>query len=72
MLGMGSAMLIANKALPDANNIADATMVTSEAAQELASELKFAITFTVRDANTVEFIVSDRNGDEVPETIRYA
>jgi len=71
MLGLGSVMLIASKALPDTGNPADTIITASVAAEQLESELKFAVTFSVRDANTVEFTVADRNGDDIPETIRY-
>ena len=72
MLGMGSVMLVAVRALPDAGSPANTIITASEAAEQLASELQFAITFSVRDTNTVEFTVADRSGDDVPETIRYA
>ncbi|MFC1635706.1 prepilin-type N-terminal cleavage/methylation domain-containing protein [Planctomycetota bacterium] len=71
MLGMGSALLVATKAMPDANNPAHATLATGEAAAELASELQYAISVNSRSATMIEFTVADRNDDEVDETIRY-
>ena len=72
MLAIGSAMLVATHAMPDANRPANQIIVASEVAEQLAAELQYAVTFTERTANTVEFIVADRNGDEAPEMIRYA
>ncbi len=72
ILGMGSALLIAIRALPDAGNAADATIAASEVAEQLAAELRFAVTFAERTAAIVEFTVADRNGDMASEVIRYA
>ena len=35
-------------------------------------ELNYALSFTERPVNVVEFTVADRDGDESPEFIRYA
>ncbi len=72
MLAIGSSMLIATRALPDADSPANAVITASEIAEQLAAELQFAVTFTERTATAVEFTVADRNGDETPEIIRYA
>jgi len=71
MLAIGSTMLIATHAFPDVNGPANVIIVASEAAEQLAAELQYAVTFTERTANAVEFTVADRNADEAPETIRY-
>jgi hypothetical protein len=70
-VGLGSSMLVASRAMPGANNPAQATIAAGEAAEQLASELQYAISVNRRSATMIEFTVADRNGDEVDETIRY-
>ena len=72
MLAMGSAMLVATHAMPDPNRPANQIIVAGEAAEQLATELQYAVTFTERTATAVEFTVADRDANGVPETIRYA
>ena len=38
----------------------------------MAGELRFATYVTERSAHAIEFVVADRDGDNVPERIRYA
>ncbi|MCX5646211.1 MAG: hypothetical protein NTZ17_16245 [Phycisphaerae bacterium] len=71
MLGIGSAMLLAGKALPDARSPAGATISAAEAAERILAELQYAVSVGQRSANMVDFTVADRNGDGTPETIRY-
>ena len=70
-VGIGSSMLIASRAIPDADNPANATLAAGEAAQQLTAELQYAISINNRSATMIEFTVADRNNDEVDETIRY-
>jgi hypothetical protein len=71
MLGIGSAMLLAGKALPDARSPAGATISAAEAAEQILAELQYAVSVGQRSANMVDFTVADRSADDVPETIRY-
>jgi prepilin-type N-terminal cleavage/methylation domain-containing protein len=71
MVGMGSAMLIAGRALPQAQSATSSTITAAEAAEQMTAELQYATAINQRSATMIEFTVSDRNGDEVPETIRY-
>lgn len=71
MLAIGSSMLLATRALPDAHSPANAVITAGEIAEQLTTELQYAVTFTERTATAVEFSVADRGGDDVPETIRY-
>jgi prepilin-type N-terminal cleavage/methylation domain-containing protein len=71
MLAIGSAMLIAAKAMPDANGPANQIIVASEVAEQLAAELQYATTINDSNATVIDFTVADRNADEVAETIRY-
>jgi prepilin-type N-terminal cleavage/methylation domain-containing protein len=72
MVAIGSTILIAGMALPDSQKFADATINAAAAADRLAAELQYGVSFTERSANAVTFTVADRNGDAVDETIRYA
>jgi len=71
LAGMASALLIASRAA-DPVGPTNTVLATSMAAHDILGELRFAIAFTERTATAVEFTVADRNGDEAPETIRYA
>jgi prepilin-type N-terminal cleavage/methylation domain-containing protein len=71
MLAVGSSMLIATKAMPDASSAANSTITAGEVAEQLAAELQYAVSVLDRSANMIEFTVEDRDGDDVAETIRY-
>lgn len=71
MVGLGSAMLIAGRALPQAQSANSATAGAADAAGQISAELQYATTVTQRSATMIEFAVPDRNGDSLAETIRY-
>ena len=71
MLAIGSVMLVATHAFPDVNGPANAIIVASEVAEQLATELQYAVSINSRSATMIEFTVADRDTDEVAETIRY-
>ena len=68
---IGSTIIIASRALPEEHGPADNAIRAAAAADQLATEIQYAISITVRSSDMVEFTVADRDGDEVPETIRY-
>jgi prepilin-type N-terminal cleavage/methylation domain-containing protein len=71
MLGMGAAMLVAARAMPAAGN-PTATIVDAGAAlEQVLTDLQYAIDVKSRSATMVEFTVADRDGNDIPETIRY-
>ena len=72
MGAMGSAVFLATKALPGSDSTVADTFDAAQVSNDIATELRYAITFTQRLPNTVEFTVADRNNDLVAETIRYA
>lgn len=72
LFGVVSSILIAQRAMPDAENPAHAAITAGMVASDLATELQYAISLNTQAANTIEFTVADRNGDDIPETIRYA
>lgn len=70
-VGIGSSMLMASRAMPDADNPADAALAAGQAAEQLAAEIQYAISINSRSTTMIEFTVADRNDDEIDETIRY-
>jgi len=72
MLGVGSAMIIAGRAMPDAANPAAAAITAGRTLEQIATELQYAVAVIENSATAIEFTVADRNNDDVPETIRYA
>ncbi|MBN2316802.1 MAG: prepilin-type N-terminal cleavage/methylation domain-containing protein [Sedimentisphaerales bacterium] len=71
VVGLSSSMLVASRAMPDTDNPANAALAAGAAAEELASEIQYAISINNHSSTMIEFKVADRDGDEAPETIRY-
>jgi len=71
MLTITSSIILATRALPDASSPPKTVITASESAEQIAAELQYAISINSRSAKMIEFTVADRNGDNVPETIRY-
>jgi hypothetical protein len=70
LVGMQSAIMLAGKAMPDANPLA-AQLVDGRRAQEVvASDLAYATNILSKSATDITFQVADRNNDKTPETIR--
>ena len=72
MGGLTSAVLLATQAIPDTEKSPQATLVSSQIANQIAGEMYYALSFPDRAAHTVTFTVADRNADTIPETIHYA
>ena len=72
LLGMGSSMMIASRAMPDARSRTATTLAAGEAVEQIVTDLQYAVSVSQRSANMIEFAVPDRDGNDVPETIRYA
>ncbi len=70
--GMGSATFIALQASNPALTPARATLDGASHLMELQTELQFAQSVSEKTANSIAVSVPDRNGDAIPETIRYA
>ncbi len=66
-----SAILLAGKALPEADSPAQSALSAAAVAEQMASELQYAQSLPVHTDRCISFTVADRNGDEAPETIRY-
>ena len=72
IVGIGSAILLASRALPQADSPTAAVNKAAATLDQLTSELAVAMHMTERTATAVTFTVADRNGDAIPERIRYA
>lgn len=72
LVSIGSAVVLASKALPGAGNTADAVIDVAAVSGDIAGELEYALSFSQRTATAVTFTVADRDNDQVDETIRYA
>ena len=69
----GSVMLLTTRAISiSVAGPAVSTAVADAAAGQVAADLKMALQITERTATAVTFTVPDRNGDSLPETLRYA
>jgi prepilin-type N-terminal cleavage/methylation domain-containing protein len=71
LLGIGGAMLIAARAVPDAKSSTGAIVDASGVQEQLLTELQYATTVNSRSATMIEFTVADRDGNDVEEVIRY-
>ncbi len=72
MLAIGSAMVLAGRALPSADGVAASTLTAANAVDKMAAELRFALQITERTDKSIRFTVPDRDGDGKVEIIRYA
>jgi len=71
MLAIGSVMLLAARAMPDANSPARASIAAAGAVEQMITELQYAVSISQRSPTMIEFAVADRNADNTPEIIRY-
>ncbi len=72
LVGMSSSLYIASISLdPGANSPRQKTKA-AEVLTDIMIDLKLALSFRERTATAVTFTVPDRDGDRLPETIRYA
>ncbi len=71
LLSMGSALLLAGRAMPDAHSPTADCLAGADAVEPMLSELQYAIAINQRSARLIEFTVADRSGDGFPEVIHY-
>ncbi len=69
--GAASALMLASRAVPTNDGLFRRTVESTDVLQKLAAELLTATEFSERTNRTVTFQVHDRDGDTVPEVIRY-
>ena len=68
---LGAAMIAASHALPDGKRTTDILGQATGVLQRLDDELRTSIYITERSASAVTFVIADRSGDGLPETLRY-
>lgn len=71
MLGIGSAMLFAGRAMPDAASPTGAIVDAGGTLGQIVTELQYAQAILNKSASMIEFTVADRDANDVPEIIRY-
>jgi len=71
MGALGSAMVIASRALPDGTSAVDSIMTAYDAAEQLTGDLSTAQTFSLKTTTAIEFQVADRTNDGIADTLRY-
>ena len=69
---LGSTFVIAAHALPNGKQTIDLVNRAAGVAVDIDEDLRTAVYLTERSPNAVTFVVADRNGDGLPEVIRYA
>jgi prepilin-type N-terminal cleavage/methylation domain-containing protein len=72
LLGMASALVIASRAIPDAESPARRFVESAESLLQITDDLRYATTIALHTATVVEFTVPDHNDDGLVETIRYS
>jgi len=72
MLAMGSTLLVATRALPNAERVTSKLNQASQIAEQMTAELQEARHITEQSAGAITFTVADRDGNGSPECIRYA
>lgn len=71
-LALESALMLATKAIPNAQSANASFLAGAKVNDQIASELFYAQNFTEMTARSITFTVADRDNDSAPETIRYA
>ncbi|OPX21905.1 MAG: hypothetical protein B1H04_05855 [Planctomycetales bacterium 4484_123] len=72
MVSITSAVILAGRAVPSSDSPTAAIVSASAALEQMAGELQYALSFTERSGNAIEFTMPDRNGNGQPDLIRYA
>ena len=71
MTGLASAIVIVTYAVPSGDSLAITIVDAAEVSDQIVEELRPAIWITEHTGTSVAFTVADRDGDYVPERIRY-
>lgn len=72
MAGLSSSIYVASQALQIDNGTLAAEARNGRALERLLADAREAFDFSEQTATAITFTVPDRNGDDSPETIRYA
>jgi hypothetical protein len=71
LTGMGSAVMLARRAVPDGKKGTSAVVSAAGAMDRLAGDLTYATSIFTASPTELTFMVEDRNGDGSSEMIRY-
>jgi hypothetical protein len=71
LLAIQSTALLVDRASPKEGSATSAALASARTLDQLASELTFATAVARAGLYDLEFTIPDRNGDGLPETIRY-
>ena len=71
LVGLGSAVMLASRAVPDGKGCNAAVLTAGAALDQIALDTRYATSVTTHTATELVLTVPDRNGDASPETIRY-
>ncbi|HOW18326.1 MAG TPA: prepilin-type N-terminal cleavage/methylation domain-containing protein [Phycisphaerae bacterium] len=72
LLATLSAVTLATRAMPGQGDAVATALDSAAAIDMLTADLQYDTSYTEQSENAVTFSVADRNGDQLPETIRYA
>jgi hypothetical protein len=71
MLGMGAAIYLSGKTLPDDQSQTYQTLLAGQALDQLTFDLRYATAISNGGSRDITFTVPDRDSDAAGETIRY-
>ena len=71
LAGMGSALMLTRRAVPDGKKGTSAVVSAAGAMDRLAGDLSYATSIFTASPTELSFMVEDRNGDGSSEMIRY-
>ena len=71
LLGAFSVVLLAGKAIPDRTTGPAANLAAAKAVDQLTADLSYATAMSIANGNDIEFLVQDRDGNGIPDKIRY-
>lgn len=69
--GISAAIFLAGRAVPDGRSLEETTVRTADIADQIAADLYCSLWFQKHVAKTAKFTVPDRDGDGLPDKIRY-
>lgn len=72
LAAIGASMVIASKALPASNSSNDFIRQGTDIVEHIASEIRYADSFSNLESTSIAFNVADRDNNLLPETIRYS
>ena len=71
VVGLSSAIVLATKALPSMTSPAQHALKAADVSQQIMGELRYASSISESSTHRLAFVVPDRNGDSLPDTISY-